>query len=52
MYDWTLLVLPVADPFGNLFPWIHRVEEQIKDKTLIPRMHATDKNISILSAPS
>ncbi len=26
IYDLTLFTLPVADPFGHLFPWIHRGE--------------------------
>ncbi len=50
MYDLTLFTLPVADPFGHLFPWIHRGERaKMKGITLIPRMHESEK--SVPSAP-
>ena len=46
MYDLTSFNLLVADPFGQLFPWIHRGEKsKRKDTTLIPRMNETEKNL-------
>ena len=46
MYDLTLFTLPVAHPSGHLFPWIHRGKKSnMKDKTLISRMHETEENI-------
>ncbi len=53
IYNLTLFTLLVADPFGQLFPWIHRGERAKikKDKTLITRMHKPEKN-SVLSTPS
>ncbi len=49
--DLTLFTLLVADPFGHLFPWIHRGERAQRRTNTLPRTHETDTEISVLKAP-